>query len=117
LNINDFIGIPYRSMDCYAFVRHASEALFKRPLPAVEDYRADPAGVLEMHRPAWARLDAPVDGCVVVLGQSPRYAKHVGLWLAGGVLHSTIRYGSVYQDELQLLSSGYTNLAFYQWGR
>jgi len=115
--VNDFIGIPYEQLDCYQLLRLASKKLFNRDLPDIQDYVADPREAVEVHSASkgWKRLEKREVGCVVVLGQSPTYAKHVGLCLANGVLHTCRKYGAIIQDDYQLLAAGYMDQRFYRW--
>jgi cell wall-associated NlpC family hydrolase len=115
--MNQFVGIPYKELDCFALVRMASEKMFGKRLPDIRDYLVDPAGAIELQilYSNWVELKTPEPGCVVVLGQSPTYAKHVGMYLGPNVLHTCVKYGSIIQDEYQLIASGYTNFKFYKW--
>lgn len=115
--INDFIGIPYSKLDCFALVREVSEKVFGVALPSVEDYASDPAEKISEQKTLtnWVELSHPEPGCVVELGQSPNYSKHVGIYIGPGVLHTCRKYGSIIQDEYQLLATGYTNIRFFKW--
>jgi cell wall-associated NlpC family hydrolase len=115
--MNQLIGIPYKELDCFALVRMASEKLFNTVLPDIHDYLLNPAEAIDIQKKFanWKELENPEPGCVVVLGQTPTYAKHVGLFLGPGVLHTCHKYGSIVQDEYQLLATGYTNFQFYKW--
>lgn len=115
--MNKFIGIPYSKMDCYQLVREASREIYGKELPEISDYIHQPAETIEQYQASnkWREIPSPEVGCVVVLGQTPTFAKHIGLWLGDGVLHATRKYGSVVQDEFQLISAGYSNFRYYQW--
>lgn len=115
--MNELVGLAYSDYDCYQLVRKASYVLYGKRLPNISDYIMNPAETIDEYRESrsWREIEKPELGCVVVLGQSPSYAKHVGIWVGNGVLHSTKKYGSVVQDEYQLLAAGYSNLRYYQW--
>jgi hypothetical protein len=115
--MNNFVGIPYGELDCYQLVRKASYVLYAKALPNIQDYAMQPAETIEEYKASrqWKELPGPELGCVVVLGQTQMYAKHVGIWVGPGVLHSTRKYGAVIQDEYQLLASGYSSLRYYKW--
>lgn len=115
--MNALIGLAYSDYDCYQLVRKASFVLYGKRLPDIADYAMQPAETIDEYRAGnqWKELPKPELGCVVVLGQSPSYAKHVGIWVGCGVLHATRKYGSVVQDEFQLLAAGYSNLRYYKW--
>lgn len=115
--INDFVGIPYTQLDCYALLREASSALFGKTLPPLLYDPKRPHEAIDEQEITgrWKRLDTPEDGCVVSMGHGPRVARHVGLQTRAGVLHTCQKYGALVQDEIQLLASGYTHLRYFRW--
>jgi cell wall-associated NlpC family hydrolase len=115
--MNEYVGIPYRELDCYALVRKVSKQEYSVVLPVVADYANDPAAAVERWESClnWKSIPQPEVGCVVVMGQSIGCAKHVGIYIGGAILHSTRKYGSVIQDMHQVAASGYTHLRYYRW--
>jgi len=117
MTLNDYIGTPYKTLDCFALVREVSEKIYGKRLPAIEDYAAAPSEAIEQQKglASWVELEYPVPGCVVELGQSPTFSKHIGIYIGPSILHTCVRYGCILQDEYQLLSAGYTHIRFFKW--
>jgi hypothetical protein len=46
--MNQFVGIPYKELDCFALVRMVSDKVFKTKLPDIRDYLVNPAEVIEI---------------------------------------------------------------------
>lgn len=115
--LNDYIGIPYRQMDCYALLRDASKTLYGCELPPLLYDPKRPHEAIDEQEVTgrWVRLMEPELGCVVSMGYGPHRARHVGLQTKEGILHTCIKYGAVVQDEIQLLASGYTYLRYFKW--
>lgn len=116
--MNEYIGIPYAQMDCYALVREVSKKLYDTELPVINDYVANPASAIERWTLCrnWQEVSEPVNGCVVVMGQALGCARHVGIYVGDGIMHSTRKYGSVIQNMHQVAMAGYTHLRYYVWG-
>lgn len=115
--MNEFVGIPYAKMDCYALVREVSEKVYGTKLPEVRHYADNPEAAIERWSRClnWKEVAAPVEGCVVVMGQSIGCARHVGIYIGDGIMHSTRKYGSVVQSVRQAVMAGYTHLRYYVW--
>lgn len=104
------IGKPYKAggvgpddFDCYGLARHVLAGLFHVELP---DSRFAPVA-----RQQWRRLKLPCDGALIVMGSD---SKHVGVYLAGGVLHALEGVGVIHDDLASLSLRGFGNLRAYR---
>ena len=106
-----YLGLPFEdgsngpeAFDCWGFVVHVLRQEQGIELPVYDHgmERDDPSGertlrkaLVEQHRPLYPRIDAPVDGALVlflVAGRRP----HIGICTGdNGVLHMTRTAGAV----------------------
>lgn len=108
--LRSVIGKPYApgaqgpdAFDCYGLARVALRELYGRELPD----RADPAD-----RRAWRRAPVAVEGAIVLMGAGA-VDKHIGLYVAGGLLHAIEGLGVIHDDLLSLRFRGICNLRIY----
>jgi cell wall-associated NlpC family hydrolase len=118
MNIQQYVGIPYSQLDCYALVRLVSEKEFNTVLPDILDYVGNPDLYIldEMESNRWEFVQFGAQpGDVVslgVLGQPPR---HVGLYLGMNyVLHTSKSHGSLIHLHQTLGRIGYTDVNYYR---
>lgn len=118
MNINEYVGIPYSTLDCYALVRLVSSKEFGRELPDIQDYVDNPAlfilGETESGRWEFVQFGAqPGDiASLGVLGQEPR---HVGIYIGMNyVLHTSRSHGSLVHEHRHLKLQGYTDVNYYR---
>jgi cell wall-associated NlpC family hydrolase len=119
------IGYPWangangpEAYDCWGLVRAYYREVRDVHLPvvAVDATRAFAvahafAGHAELGN--WEPVEFPSEGCAVLMGQARR-PHHVGLWLGGGVLHSSEGCGVTYVNNLMLKHSGWNVLGSYR---
>lgn len=129
MNINDFVGIPYReggrgpdAYDCYGLIMAVFRAARGVELP--DWYQAAP-GTPAASRAISAALAGEVAGGRTVLVETPAdldiaivgkvsCAHHVGVFLEEGVLHAARAFGSVWHPLPRFLSR-YPRTEFYRW--
>lgn len=90
------------------------------PIPVDEaDLRACIAAFRGHHeRRRWLDVTDPAEGDVVLLGHTPAYPSHVGVWLAadgGGVLHCQRPNGVVYHTPARLADAGWRVCGHYRF--
>ena len=107
--LRGLIGKPYLAggegpdaFDCYGLARYVLRELYGVRLP---ETRQAP-----IPRRAWRRLAEPVDGAVVLMGVTDT---HIGVFVAGGVLHAMSDIGVVFDDLLSLRFRGFSHLRIY----
>ena len=122
---NEYIGIPWRNgaqgpdaFDCWAFVRHIQCEHYGVVVPPINvDASHLKAVMVSFSRHPelvnWERIAAPEEGCCVLLANG-RYPAHVGVWVAGALLHCQQPVGVVYHDLLTLRNSGWGQLQYYR---
>lgn len=103
------IGKPYALgasgpdfFDCYGLARHVLRTLYALNLPADRHE--------QVARRDWKRTVIPVEGAVVIMGQGD---KHIGVWVAGGVLHAMSGLGVVFDDLHTLHFRGLGRIRMY----
>ncbi|SEK34900.1 hypothetical protein SAMN05443999_101261 [Roseovarius azorensis] len=102
------IGIPWRegaegpdAYDCWAAADMVQRRLFGRGLPGLgPDRRRTITGA----RQRWRRAPAPRDGDLVEMRRMGR-ANHIGVWIAGRILHCQRGAGMVYDrpDDIRVM--------------
>lgn len=125
--VMDYLGKPWingasgpDAFDCWGLVRHIYRERLDIDLPAVD---------VDAHRPlavrhafaegakahGWEEVEAcpEADFDVVLMGQA-KHPHHVGLAVAGGILHSVEGIGVIYQDTASLRRHGWRLLAAYR---
>lgn len=126
---NAYIGLPYRegargpdAFDCYGLVAEVFRGARGVDLP---DWYQDAPGPQSASRAISAALDgevaggrsvktdAPADWDIAVVGSTHR-PHHVGIYVEGGILHTSRAFGSVWHDltRFRLL---YPRVEFYRW--
>lgn len=93
------IGTPWQegavgpdAYDCWAAAGMIEERFFGRSLPGLGRNRR---GSITRARASWVRTQVPSEGDVVEMRRMGR-ANHVGVWIAGGILHCQRGAGMVY---------------------
>lgn len=127
--LNDYIGLPYVSrgrsaegVDCYGLVW----LLFRNELGVeLPDWRTDPKDLLDVARQLQEvveteigvghgeELTEPEDWAIVLVERS-RAAHHMGIYLAGGVIHALENVGVVYQSLSSFLALN-RKVRYYRW--
>ena len=129
MNVNDFIGLPYRegargpdAYDCYGLVAAVLRAAHGVELP---DWYADTPGPQGASRAISAALageaaggrsvkvETPADYDIAVVGSATR-PHHVGVVLDGGVLHAAKAFGAAWHPLPRFLTF-YPLTEFYRW--
>ena len=129
MNINDFVGLPYRegargpdAYDCYGLVMAVFRAACGVSLP---DWYQDGPGTRAASRAISAALAGevsggrsvkvaePADMDIAVVGHASR-AHHIGVVINGGVLHAARAFGSVWHPLPRFLTY-YPETEFYRW--
>lgn len=96
----------------YNCLHHASEVWLALKGENIESKLADVLnGVKRAHVAAFRRLSAPADPCLVLMRRERSKTMHVGVMIAGRVLHIQGR-GVEYQP-LDVAGIGYTDIRFY----
>lgn len=118
MKIEDYVGIPYSKLDCYALVRLVSEKEFNTVLPDIVDYVENPDLYIldEMESSRWERVEfGGQPGDVVSLGVRGQPPRHVGLYIGMGyVLHTSRSHGSLIHLHVNLKRLGYTDVEYYR---
>lgn len=129
MNIDSFIGLPYRegargpeAYDCYGLVAAVFRAVRGVELP--DFYQATP-GPQSASRAISAALagevaggrstpvEEPADFDIAIVGSTLR-PHHVGVVFKGGVLHASRAFGSAWHPIPRFMSL-YTRTEFYRW--
>lgn len=129
MNINDFIGLPYRegargpdAYDCYGLVAAVLRAARGWELP---DWYAAASGPQAASRAISAalvgeiaggharRVETPVDCDIAIVGSRLR-PHHVGVVFNGGVLHAAKAFGSTWHP-FSRFANLYPAVEYYQW--
>jgi cell wall-associated NlpC family hydrolase len=129
MNINDFIGLPYRegargpdAFDCYGLVAAVLRAVKGHELP---DWHADASGPQSASRAISSALGGEMAGGrsiqvadpenydVAIVGSNHR-PHHVGIVYDGGVLHASREFGSAWHP-IPRFKTFYPRTEFYRW--
>jgi cell wall-associated NlpC family hydrolase len=129
MNIDDYIGIPFRhgargpdAFDCYGLV---AAVLLAAKGVSIPDWHADsphPQGASRAIAAALRgeceggraeKVEQPQDFDIAIVGSYSR-PHHVGLYVHGGVLHASEFFGSVWHP-LPRFKLLYPLMEFYQW--
>lgn len=129
MNLNDYIGLPYRegargpdAFDCYGLVAAVYKAVQGIDLPDWYQSAPGPQSASRAISAALAgevaggrttRVDVPQDMDIAIVGSSLR-PHHVGVWVAGGVLHASRTFGSAWHP-LPRFRMLYPMTEFYRW--
>ncbi|MCA3575530.1 MAG: C40 family peptidase [Aestuariivirga sp.] len=131
MNIDSFIGLPYRdgargpdAYDCYGIVAAVLKAVKGLELPDWHAAAATPQAASRAIAAALAGEVAggrvlavvdPADWDIAIVGSTFR-PHHVGVFFGGGVLHASRAFGSVWHplNRFRLL---YPHTEFYRWHR
>ena len=115
-----YIGQPWVAgeHDCWAFARRVWREHFGLDVPAVD---VDACNRMACSRAfaghgeysQWVEVAQPRDGDAALIGQSSR-PSHVGVFVAGGVLHCMEKAGVVYQTPQAMAATGWRVLAWYR---
>lgn len=110
--VNQYIGLPYSSFNCWELVRHIMREHYGRDIPAVVLPIQDVKGVADQ----WQLVTEPRDGDGVLMrnGKAP----HVGVFVdvdGGKVLHSMRKTGVVISTFSQLDAVGLGFRKFYRY--
>jgi cell wall-associated NlpC family hydrolase len=118
--IDDYVGKPWAAIDnnCWDFVRLIWREHFGLEVPAVDvDAYSRLACCRALsahdHRHEWVEVETPADGDAVLMGRSKLMA-HVGVFVAGRVLHCLEGHGVVWQRLSDVKLSGLKNILFYR---
>lgn len=133
MTLDNFIGLPYRegargpdAFDCYGLVAAIFKAMRGVELP---DWYQDAPGPLGASRAISAALEGetlggrsvrvdwprefPADYDIAIVGSNTR-PHHVGVVVAGGVLHASKAFGSAWHSLPRFLTF-YPKTEFYKW--
>lgn len=135
MTLDDFVGLPYREgargpdeYDCYGLVAAVFRAVRGVELP---DWYQPAPGQRGASRAISAALAGEVDGGrsvrvnwpvdlleewdIAIVGSADR-PHHVGVFVAGGVLHASKAFGSAWHS-LSRFMVFYPRTEFYRWHR
>lgn len=129
MNLNDFVGLPYRegargpdAFDCYGLISGVLKAARGVSLP---DFYQDAPGPQSASRAISAALagevaggrsvkvETPQDYDIAVVGSTSR-PHHVGVVIDGGVLHASRAFGSAWHPFTRFKML-YPHTEFYAW--
>lgn len=133
MTLDDFVGLPYRegargpdAYDCYGLVAAVFRAVHGVELP---DWYQDTPGQQGASRAISAALageiaggrsvkvdwprEYPRDYDIAIVGSDTR-PHHVGVAVAGGVLHASKPFGSAWHSIARFLTF-YPRTEFYRW--
>ena len=116
----DFVGTPYRALDCFALVRTVAANCFGIHYPTLEEYNPTPSVVVAAELAGRRWLEIPYadrsPGDVMTLSPTPLSAGHVGIVLHNlWVLHNDKKYGCIIQDDVALRRRGFLHRHVYRW--
>lgn len=135
MNLDSFVGLPYREgargpdeFDCYGLVAEVFRTMRGIELP---DWSASGPGQQAASRAISAALngevaggrsvkvdwpaDMPEDWDIAIVGSATR-PHHVGVVIAGGVLHASRAFGSAWHSIPRFMQF-YPKTEFYRWHR
>lgn len=129
MNVNDFIGLPYREggrgpavYDCYGLVAAVWREFRGAELPDWYQEEPGPHGASRAISAALAgevsagrsvRVENPRDLDIAVVSGGAR-AHHIGVVIDGGVLHAARTLGSMWHS-LPRFATLYPKTEFYRW--
>lgn len=113
--LTGLVGKAYRigaegpdAYDCEGLARHILRSVFGIALPKI--------GEAARERRTFIRVDAPVDGTLVITGANS-FDRHVGVYLrndGGGVIHAVDNAGVVFDSMLAFCVRCPTRVRFYR---
>jgi cell wall-associated NlpC family hydrolase len=131
MNVNDFVGLPYRegargpdAYDCYGIVAAVLRAARGVELPDWYQDREGPQGAAraidaaltgEVQSGRAEKTAAPEDYDIAVVTSTVR-AHHIGIVVQGGVLHAARAFGATWHPLPRFLMM-YPRAEFYRWHR
>lgn len=118
-----YIGDPWirGEHDCWGFARRVWREHFGMDVPAVDVDALSALSVMRVIRDddqlkSWIKIDAPEEGCGVLMGKSARPC-HVGVWAefdGGKILHCIEGRGVIFTNLQALQLMGYRVLGWYR---
>lgn len=129
MNLDQYIGLPYRegargpdAFDCYGLVAAVYKAVRGIELP--DWYQPQPGAQAASRAIAAAvqgavaggrseKVEQPEDWDIAVVGSTAR-PHHVGIYIQGGILHSSRSLGSAWH-QLRSFQIVYPHVEFYRW--
>jgi hypothetical protein len=118
-----YIGEPWvrGEHDCWGFARRVWREQFGLAVPAVDVDALSTLSVMRTIRDdeqlkSWQKIDAPEEGCGVLMGKSARPC-HVGVWAdfdGGKILHCVEGSGVIFTNLQALQLMGYRVLGWYR---
>lgn len=123
--LNDYIGLPYvpgargpDAFDCYGLVKLIYDEQYGEILP---DWLGDHLDLKQRSKAlddivcggTWTDTEDPADGDIVICYRT-RAAYHIGLFYAGGVIHSLEGVGVIYEP-LARFEARFTRIVFGEW--
>lgn len=118
--LQQYVGIPYADLDCYALVCRAASELYGLAFPTFPDYVANAEAIIkgEMRGGNWKPLDKyqARPGDVVTLSPMAGGGHHVGLVVGANlILHTSAKYGSMIQTERGLRVMGFLEINYFRF--
>lgn len=121
------IGTPYKpggndiyALDCWGLVQYFYGQLGMH-IPKNYDLsiRTTARDILKLTEKEaggdeWEKIDCPDELCLVAMGKNDKIT-HVGVWIAGGVLHANELAGVVYESPINIRRNYSKDLTFYRW--
>jgi cell wall-associated NlpC family hydrolase len=118
--LDKYIGEPWTPVEnnCWTFARRVWRERFSLDVALLDVNGLDRRSSVQAFRDSselgqWAAVLHPADGDAVLMGKSSR-PSHVGIYVAGRVLHCLEKAGVVYQDVTSLNASGLRVLGYYR---
>jgi cell wall-associated NlpC family hydrolase len=123
------LGRPYvvgangpDAFDCYGLARYVLGEVYGEALPDIERSSNEPratARAILAHpdRALWTRIEQPIDGALVLMGNVDGRDIHLGVAVADGrqmlVLHTDEPAGVMADDMMGLAVRGFNNIKFF----
>ena len=126
MNINKYIGIPYKrggtkldGLDCWGLLIHVLKHDFGIDVDVDYYVEGDLPCVARAYETAskdanWERIEYPIDGCVVALSKGKKI-HHAGVWYGNGCLHAVKGQGVICSTVNSLKLNNYKRMEFYKW--
>lgn len=119
----NYIGKDYipEVYDCWVFVRDVYRREYGIDLDPIDINADNIRDVLRIFRDTdefsnWVEVDTPIEGDVVLLGQS-KHPIHVGIWIApdgGGLLHCVKGRGVIFQSYESLIATSWNIKSYWR---